>query len=203
MSTDKYTHAAAGWSTRQYADSETYLRRRTELIVPGLDDGDIVLDLACGDGGLADFVTALGLQYVGVDLNEAMVAEGRRRGVHAEIADLNDYVPEQPVAAVTIFRALYYARDRRAFFRHVAGFTEKKIVFDVNPRQYALADVVRDVRAAGFDHVSARPFFVPQNVSLGPLAVAARLLERLPLLARAILRYRFTYVVVGSRSAPS
>ena len=38
-----------------------------------------------------------------------------------------------PVAATTIFRAIYYARDRRAFFRHVAAFTEKKLVFDLEP----------------------------------------------------------------------
>src|SRR5207244_10519204 len=54
---DKYARAAAGWS-EQYADAEAYLRHRAELIVslgPRLEPGDRVLDLACGDAGLAEF----------------------------------------------------------------------------------------------------------------------------------------------------
>jgi len=197
---EKYTPAAEEWSREQYADAATYLRRRAELIAPGLSQGDVVLDLACGDGGLARFLP--GLEYVGVDLNEAMVAVARRNGVHAEIADLNEFVPPEPVAATTVFRAIYYARDRSAFFRHVASYTTHKLVFDLNPRQYAVADVVRELRAAGFDAVTLRPFFVPQRVPLPAAALAAaRALERSGPLARALLRVRFTYIVVAS--APS
>jgi trans-aconitate methyltransferase len=199
----KYTGGAAGWTRREYADAETYLRRRAELIAKPLRPGDVVLDLACGDGGLGDFVIERGLRYRGADLNEAMVAEARRRGVEADVADLNDYVPPAPVAATTLFRALYYAHDRAAFFRHVASYTEHAFVFDVNPRQYVLDDVARDVRAAGFTAVAARPFFVPQHVSLpAPVARVARAAEHVPPLARAVLRARFTYVVTGTR-APS
>jgi SAM-dependent methyltransferase len=197
-SADKYTGGASEWTTREYADAETYLRRRVDLIAAGLAPGDTVLDLACGDGGLGDFVTARGFRYLGADLNEAMVAAARRRGYEIAHADLNDFAPAEPVAATTLFRALYYARDRAAFFRHVASYTERKLVFDVNPRQYQLDDVVRDLRSAGFEHVEARPFFVPQNVSLGPFALLAQGAERVPALARAILRFRFTYVVSAS-----
>jgi trans-aconitate methyltransferase len=192
---DKYDRTAVGWTARQYADSETYLRRRAGLIAPGLAPGDLVLDLACGDGGLASALEARGLRYRGVDANAAMVAEARSHGVDATLGDLNDFVPDDPVAATTLFRALYYTRDRAAFFAHVAAYTEHKLVFDVNPRQYALADVVRDLRSAGFAHIESRPFFVPQRVSLGPLAPVAAAAERLEPLARAILRFRFTYVV--------
>lgn len=203
MTSDKYTPGAHDWTRNEYADATTYLRRRAELIAHGLTRGDTVLDLACGDGGLGAFVEAHGLRYRGVDLNEAMVSEARAHGVDAELGDLNDYVPGEPVAETTLFRALYYARDRAAFFRHVASYTERRLVFDVNPRQYALTDVVRDLRAAGFGHVDARPFFVPQKVSLGPLLPLALAAESVPPLARAILRVRFTYVVAGTRSAPS
>lgn len=54
-----------------------------------------------------------------------MAAAARRRGVDAVEADLNDYDPPEPVAATTLFRALYYAADRREFFRRAAGYTEK------------------------------------------------------------------------------
>jgi SAM-dependent methyltransferase len=197
---EKYTHAAAGWTAHEYADAELYLRRRTELIAAGLAPGDVVLDLACGDGGLGDFLTAAGLRYRGVDLNEAMVAAATARGHDVAVADLNDYEPPERVAATTLFRALYYARDRASFFRHVAGYTERQLVFDVNPRQYALDDVRRDLVAAGFAHVVARPFFVPQRVALPrPVAATARLVEGIEPIARAILRFRFTYVVTGLR----
>jgi SAM-dependent methyltransferase len=200
VSQDKYTPAAAGWSHEAYADAATYLRRRAELIAPGLQPGDTVLDLACGDGGLAGFLPDF--RYLGVDLNEAMVAAARRSGVQADVADLNEYVPPGPVAATTVFRAIYYARDRAAFFRHVAGYTRRRLVFDLNPRQYDVDDVLRDLRDAGFDPITLRPFFVPQRVQLRqPALAAAQLLERSGPLANAILRLRFTYVVVAS--APS
>jgi SAM-dependent methyltransferase len=194
-SADKYTSGAATWTEREYADAERYLRRRAELIARGLAPGDTVLDLACGDGGLGDFVVARGFRYAGVDLNEAMAGSARARGYEVAIADLNDFTPAEPVAATTLFRALYYARDRAVFFRHVASYTRHKLVFDVNPRQYALADVARDLRNAGFEEIETRPFFVPQKVSLGPLAPLAEVAERVQPLARAVLRYRFTYVV--------
>ena len=100
----------------------------------------------------------------------------------------------------TVFRAIYYARDRRAFFGHVVGYTQRKFVFDLNPRQYRVGDVVADLRSAGFGSVVLRPFFVPQTVSLsGPLLVAAEALERTGPLAWLALRVRFTYLVAASR----
>jgi hypothetical protein len=127
----------------------------------------------------------------------------RRLGDRAavEVGDLNDYVPPGPVAATTVFRAIYYARDRRAFFGHVAGFTERKLVFDLNPRQYGLDDVLADLRAAGLGRIALRPFFVPQTVALpGSVNRAATALERSGPLARLALRFRFTYLVAASRS---
>ena len=198
MSTSaKYAGAAERWSEEQYADSTAYLRHRAELIVslgPRPEPGDRILDLACGDAGLADFLRSY--EYVGVDASEEMVRAARARGARVELADLNDYLPPEPVAATTCFRAIYYARDRRAFFRRVAGYTEKKLVFDLNPRQYDVAEVRADLAAAGFGAVSLRPFFVPQTRAL-PAAVAAlfRAAERTGPLARAALRVRFTYLV--------
>ena len=76
---EKYSAKATGWSEAQYADARTYLARRAELVRslgPPLAPGDIVLDLACGDGGLADFLPEQ--RYVGVDASEDMMAAGRR-----------------------------------------------------------------------------------------------------------------------------
>ncbi|MDP9262092.1 MAG: methyltransferase domain-containing protein [Actinomycetota bacterium] len=198
---DKYADKAGDWSGEQYADARTYLARRAELVRslgPRLAPGDILLDLACGDGGLADFLPEQ--RYVGVDASEDMVAAGRRRGRELVQADLNDYEPPQPVQATTIFRAIYYARDRRALFVRIGGYTEKKIVFDLNPRQYSLADVRVDLLAAGFDQLDAHPFFVSQTRALPfPVALGLRGLERVRPLAELVLRARFTFLCAASR----
>ena len=202
----KYAGKAEEWTERQYADAASYLAHRADLIVtlgPRLEPGDEVLDLACGDGGLGELLLARGLRYRGVDVTPEMVEEARRRLGHRaeiELDDLNDYIPPAPVAAATVFRAIYYARDRAAFFRHASSFTEKKLVFDLNPRQYRVEDVLADLHGAGFQRVALRPFFVPQTVALPrPAVAAARALERSGPLARLALRFRFTYLVAATR----
>ena len=206
MTTEKYDPQAERWSDTAYADPSGYLAHRAELIVslgPPLAPGDTVLDLACGDAGLAEPLLARGLRYVGVDLSGPMVeAALRRLGDRAEIAlaDLNDYRPPAPVACTTCFRAVYYARDRRAFFKHLAGYTESKLVFDLNPRQYGVEDVVADLHAAGLERVAMHPFLFPQRHSVPRmLAAGLRTAERFGPLARAVLRVRFSYVVSASR----
>lgn len=203
---DQYARQAGNWTEKAYADASAYLEHRAELITtlgPSLEPDDEVLDLACGDAGLGDALLARGLRYRGADSTPEMVDAARRRlGARApiELGDLNEYTPPEPVAATTVFRAIYYAHDRRAFFERVAGFTEKKLVFDVNPRQYELEDVLADLRAAGLDSVALRPFFVPQTVSLpAPAVSVAKLLERSGPLAKLALRFRFTYLVAASR----
>jgi len=202
---EQYARKAAGWSDAEYADATAYLAHRADLIatlgVP-LAPGDEVLDLACGDGGLGEALLARGLRYRGVDATPEMVEAARRRlGGRAVVTegDLNDYEPPEHVAATTVFRAIYYARDRAGFFRHAAGYTDK-LVFDLNPRQYPVDDVVGDLQRTGFCSVELRPFLVPQTVSLpGPLLALAKTLERSGPLARAALRARFTYLVAASR----
>jgi hypothetical protein len=189
------------WSEREYADPVPYLRHRAELIVslgPRLDPGDRLCDLACGDGGLADFLP--GIEYIGVDGNPKMIEEGRTKGRALVRADLNDFEPAERVTASTIFRAIYYTRDRLEFLRRVAGYTERKLVFDLNPRQYRVQDVLADLHAAGWRDVALRPFFVPQTRALPrPLAAALVAAERSGPLARLALRYRFTYLVAASK----
>ena len=203
---DQYARQAGDWTEKAYADATAYLAHRADLIStlgPPLQPGDEVLDLACGDAGLGELLVERGFRYRGVDSTPEMVAQASRRlgrRAQVEIGDLNEYVPPSAVAATTVFRAIYYARDRRAFFSHVATFTEKKLVFDLNPRQYDPDEVVADLRAAGLGRVLLRPFFVPQTVAFPRLAMAAaKALERSGPLARLALRVRFTYLVAASR----
>jgi SAM-dependent methyltransferase len=188
------------WTETAYADPHGYLAHRAELLRalgPPLEPGDIVLDLACGDGGLAAHLPEL--RYCGVDTDAAKVASARDQGRDVVLGDLNDYEPPEPVAATTFFRAIYYAHDRAAFFRRAAGYTRTKLVFDLNPRQYRVEDVRADLHAAGLDGLELRPFFAPQRLSL-PRAAAAVLygLERTPV-APWLLRFRFSFVCAAFR----
>jgi SAM-dependent methyltransferase len=192
MTWEKYGAKAQRWTETAYADSDAYLARRADLVRtlgPELRAGDTVLDLACGDGGLAAFLPDQ--RYVGVDANAEMAAAGRALGREIVEADLNVYAPPAPVEATTIFRAIYYAADRRELLTRIAGYTTRKVVFDLNPRQYRLADVRADLEAAGLDRIATRPFFVPQTRA--PLR-GLQLLERSGPIARAILRVRFTLI---------
>jgi SAM-dependent methyltransferase len=198
----KYDAQAEGWTRTAYADPARYLAHRAELVAglgPALVPGDVVLDLACGDAGLATPLLARELRYRGVDLSPPMVEAARARfGDRVEVVegDLNDYVPPTPVACTTCFRAVYYARDRVAFFRRVASYTEKKLVFDLNPRQFTVAEMTADLGAAGLGEVELHPFFAPQRVGLPrPAAAGLEGLERTGPLARAILRFRFSYLL--------
>ncbi|RDI74312.1 hypothetical protein Gocc_1888 [Gaiella occulta] len=201
---DQYARSAAGWSDAQYADARAYLAQRARLVVglgPRLVPGETVLDLACGDGGLGSHLRRAGLLYRGVDATPEMAAEAERRlGAGVAVGDLNEFVPAEPVAATTLFRALYYVVDRPAFFRRVAGFTSRKLVFDLDPRRYEPATVLAELRAAGFDRFALRPFFVPQTRALPrPLGAALRGVGRVGPIARLVLRRRFTYVVAAWR----
>ena len=191
----KYSDKARDWSERQYVDPGAYLRHRAGLIRtlgPPLQPGDSVLDLACGDGKLGDFLWEQ--RYVGVDGNVEMVEAGRARGREIALGDLNEYEPDAPVTATTIFRAIYYANDRRALFARIRAYTEQKLVFDLNPRQYRLDEVRADLEAAGFSTLDTRPFFVPQTRNV-PFLTA---LERSGPLADLLLRYRFTVLCAAS-----
>jgi hypothetical protein len=200
--TEKYARQAEGWTEAEYADPHSYLAHRADLIVSlgrRLEPGDLVLDLACADGGLGPHVAARGLRYLGVETNEAFVAAARARGVDVVQGDLNDWEPGEPAAATTLFRAIYYAHDRVEFFRRVARFTERKLVFDFSPRRCPPHEIYAGLRAAGWRQIEARPFFSPQKAALPvPAAAALRALERSGPLARALLRVRFSYVVAAS-----
>jgi len=201
MTAGKYDRQAERWSETAYGDASAYLAHRAELVGslgPPLERGDSLLDLACGDGGLADHLPDT--RYTGVDTSPEMVRAGTEHGRNVVLGDLNDYEPLEPVAATTCFRAIYYATDRAAFFRRVAGYTERKFVFDLNPRQYRVDNVRADLRLAGFDEFELRPFFSPQRFALPrPLEVALHALERSGPLTSLLLAVRFSYLCVAFR----
>jgi SAM-dependent methyltransferase len=202
----KYDELAERFTEHEYGDPERYFGHRADVVVslgPPLGPGDTILDLACADGSAVPPLAARGLRYVGVDASEAMLDVARRRhGDHArfDLGDLLTYEPAEPVGATTIFRSLHFVDDRVAFFRHVAGFTEKKLVFDVAPRRYAVEELRHELAAAGLPALAIRPFLVPQHGRLpGPAAVGLQALENVRPLANVLLRRRFALLCAAFR----
>jgi hypothetical protein len=134
-----------------------------------------------------------------------MIAVAQRRlGARAQLVegDALVYEPSSPVAATTIFRSLHFVRDRVAFFRHVAGHTEKKLIFDVSPRRESVALLRAQLAEAGWPRVEVRPFFAPQHARLpAPLASALVAAERAPVLSGLLLRVRFAVLLAAHRGA--
>jgi len=194
----KYDAVAESYSDHDYADPARYYARRARLLVelePSLARGRTVLDFACGDGRFGVELLARGIDYRGVDGSTRMVEVARRvlgdRVAHGTF----DHVPSGPVDATTVFRSMYLVPDRRAFLTRVHGFTRSKLVFDFDPRRFAVHDVVADVVAAGWTDVRLRPFLTPQRASLpAPVQHALWRLEPLPG-ARALTRVRFPLLV--------
>lgn len=203
----KYDELAERFTEHEYGDPERYFGRRAEIVVslgPPLERGDTILDLACADGSAVPPLAARGVGYRGVDASEAMLDVARRRhGDRAtfELGDLSTYAPPEPVAATTIFRSLHFVDDRLAFFRHVAGFTEKKLVFDFAPRRYRVDELRAELTAAGFDALATRPFLVPQHGRLPrPAAAALEVLERIPPAVALLLHVRFALICAAFKS---
>ena len=145
---------AAATRTHDYADPVALHgpagRGRDRARARRSPPGATVLDLPCGDANMAEPLLALGYRYRGVDGSAAMIEEARARlgeRVPLDVALMDEYEPAEPVDMTLCLRAFYYAADRRAFFRRVAGYTRTKFVFDFDPRTYdARRDRARPAR---------------------------------------------------------
>jgi SAM-dependent methyltransferase len=195
IAAEKFDALAEGYAARTYADPDAYARGRAELVVslgPKLYPCDEVLDLACGHAHMAEPLQAQGLRYRGVDGSEGMIAEARRlhgERLPLEVAPMESYEPPEPVAATVILNAIGYPDDRVAFFRHVAGYTTTKLVFDFNPRLHEPAEVERDLRLAGLQFAARRAYLAPQSRRLpAPVAAVLRRLEPVDAAAALLLR---------------
>ena len=118
----KYDAIAERYSAHDYANAERYCARRAQLVVersPHLAQSAILLDIACGDGGLGQHLLALGIDYRGVDASERMIEVARRTLGDRVALGTFDYEPSERVEATTIFRSLYLVPDRREFLARV------------------------------------------------------------------------------------
>lgn len=96
----------------RFRGSTTEIARRTErylpilLATPPVASGNVVLDIGCGRGEFLSFLAQKNIVGRGIDLNSAMVAEARGRGLDILEGDALDYLralPDNSLAAITGF----------------------------------------------------------------------------------------------------
>ena len=175
---DQYARQAHGWSEASYADPRSYLDHRAELVV------ELGAPLAPGDDRARPRLrrrrarpappARAGLVYRGVDAEPAMVAAAR--GLLGETAavedgDLDTYTPSgaRRRARRCSARSTTRAIGRRSS-AGCAGSPTRKLVFDLDPRQFDVDDVRAEL-LRGRVRCARRcdPFLLPQTRSLpGP-----------------------------------
>ena len=124
------------WSASVVEDVEFYLDRARR-------SGGPVVELGVGTGRLAIPIAADGIEVIGVDLSEGMLAVARDQAALAGVTldlrygDMRDPPVEGPVPLVTIpFRSLLHMQtdeDRRTVLRAVRALLEPSgiLIFDV------------------------------------------------------------------------
>ena len=111
-----------------------------ELVLPRIPAGGRVLDLCCGTGQLARWLTACGFEVTGLDASEPMLECARRNAPKAELVcgDARSFRFDRPFDAVisTFDSVNHFATldEVRAVFANVRAALEPGglFVFDVN-----------------------------------------------------------------------
>lgn len=78
------------WDRRE----PSFLAARHRTFIRWIPDRSSVLDVACGDGGFARYLSEVkGCTAVGVDISAAAVSKARERGVEAHVLDVTRETP--------------------------------------------------------------------------------------------------------------
>lgn len=207
---NKYDLVADGFAERSWANLEFDMGHRFALATgwgAAIDPGDSVLEFGCGDGYLAQLFVESQRHYHGIDQSPQMVLMAQRRlaraGLKAEfaIADVQEFSLAAPVDAVVSYMGAFFTfvPEPLSLLRRLRPQIRKKIILDLNPRgRTDLASAIHMLEAAGFDHVTWRPFFVPMSIKLPQAALAVLAsMEIVPLLRSLPLRWKFDVLLKG------
>ncbi len=104
------TDSRQTWSPRDYRESAGFV---SELGVPGLDwlapsGGERILDLGCGDGTLAQRLSGMGCEVVGVDSSPEMIEAAKADGLNAFVCDGHELPFSSEFDAVFANAALHW-----------------------------------------------------------------------------------------------
>jgi len=100
------------WNAAAYATNAGFVPALGQPVLDLLQPqpGERILDLGCGDGVLTEKLAALGVQVVGVDSSENMVAATKARGLDARLMDATALTFEREFDAVFSNAVLHWIK---------------------------------------------------------------------------------------------
>ncbi|HVF12531.1 MAG TPA: class I SAM-dependent methyltransferase [Actinomycetota bacterium] len=207
----KYDTIADSYSNR-YVNPQMIARRQADLVQswgyrPGPNAE--VLEIGCADGLITAELAQRGFSVTALDLSPRMIEVTRRRlvalnlsaGLHA--VDIEEFEPhkEWDVTIAMMGSFFTYVEEPQKTLGVLAQWTRKKLLVDLNPRRVDLSHALDAVRAAGFDSVTWRPFFVPTGVPIGKIQERIlRAMEVIPVVRDLVLKKKFKVVIRGEKS---
>ncbi len=164
-------------------------RREKEAVLNALGpvEGSRVLEIACGTGRFTVMLAERGADIVGLDISEAMMAQGREKARRAGVADLVEFIrgdaarlpyPDDHFDAVFAMRFFHLADTPAKFLAEMARVSESIVFFDtfngastrvlynwllpMGSRLYSRDEVERLLDGAGLELVDeAHDFVLP------------------------------------------
>jgi SAM-dependent methyltransferase len=147
----------------EFSDTGAHGHCRDLLERAGLESG-MVLDLGCGSGPLAEQVAALGLEYVGADVDQVALGELADRGFEAHTLDLRGdeaaldaalaaVVGGRPVVAVLLLDVIEHLVDPGPTLRAVGrlGTIERRPLLVVSIPNVSHVDIGAKLLAGRWD----------------------------------------------------
>jgi 2-polyprenyl-3-methyl-5-hydroxy-6-metoxy-1,4-benzoquinol methylase len=89
-----------GRFAERFRGTEEYVKAGQSIYLPHFAGLQNVLDIGCGRGEFLEMMHHAGVPAKGIDLSEESVAQCRRKGLDAEVADLFVYLSELPEASL-------------------------------------------------------------------------------------------------------
>ena len=110
-----------GWDAGRYSRHAGFVSALARPVVEMLSpkNGEIVLDLGCGEGTLAAAIRKAGADVVAVDLNADMVAAAKAKGIDARVMSATDLPFENRFDAVFSNAVLHWVKEQKTAVRQV------------------------------------------------------------------------------------